>query len=121
MYLFIRSFVRLFLHLFIYLLCLLFPDKPTNVTLKFNILRSKGCKGDVVEFKCEAQAANPAIHTYLLYKNGKILANMGSDEVARRPLDTEGPVAYKCEATNSFGTSASANKTVIVDGFHVFK
>ena len=77
---------------------------------------SKVCKGDVVEVKCKAEAANPAVHTYTLYKNGVMLENMSSTGVARRALDTEGQVTYKCEATNSVGTRASTNKTVFVKG-----
>ena len=60
---------------FEFLLCL-FVDKPDDVHLNQNTT-NKVCVGTVIRFTCSAEA-NPAIHTYLLYKNDTVIYNMAS-------------------------------------------
>jgi len=88
-------------------------DKPENVTLTTS--RNNVCKGSVVTFTCTADA-NPAVHTYRLYENGVMIENLGGSRITTKALNTSGQFNYKCEASNSVGTSTSNNTVVIVEG-----
>ena len=69
------------------------------------------CKESVVTFTCTADA-NPPVHTYRLYKNGSMIANMSGSGVWIRTLDTSGQFNYSCDASNSLGTGTSNDSTM---------
>ena len=97
----------------------IYADKPENVTLNVNITISnnKVCADVVVNFTCTAEEANPAPHTYTLFRNeSPVVQNMASPGVWIRRLNTAGEVTYRCEARNSISNDISSNTTFTVEG-----
>lgn len=90
-------------------------DKPGNVHLSTNIT-SKVCTGNVIIFTCTAEA-NPPVHTYLLYENDTVIANMGIPGTFLKKVESDGQFIYGCEANNSVeGVGRSPDIILNVDG-----
>ena len=93
-----------------------FADKPKNVTLNVSISRSKVCALTVVNFTCKAEAANPEVHTYILYENDSMVQNLERPGVWIKTLNTSGHYIYRCKANNTIGAVDSNRKTLTVEG-----
>ena len=65
------------------------------------------CTDEVVTFNCTA-VGNPAVHTYKLYSNDKMV-NESSSGLWRQSMTTAGQFVYTCVANNTLG---SDNRTV---------
>ena len=91
-----------------------FLDKPNDVRLNTNTT-NKVCAGITVNFTCSADV-NPAVHTYLLYKNNTAIYNMALGTVTET-MDSAGQYVFRCEANNSVeGTERSSDHLLTVHG-----
>ena len=90
-------------------------DQPENVMLTTSST-SRVCRGDVINFTCAAEA-NPGVHTYLLYENDTVNANMGISGTWITPMNNAGQFVFRCEANNSVrGTGISGDTILTVVG-----
>ena len=92
-----------------------FSDQPENVRLITNAT-GKVCTGVVIKFTCTAEA-NPPVHTYLLYENDTVIANMGISGTLIKTMENAGQFVFRCEANNSIpGIGKTVNTILTVDG-----
>ena len=94
--------------LFDFFSCLL--DKPDEVHLTTNTT-NKVCAGIIINFTCSAEA-NPAVHTYLLYENDKVIHNMGLGTVIKT-MENAGQFVFRCEANNSVQYTGKSSDTIL--------
>ena len=94
--------------LFDFFSCLL--EKPDEVHLTTNTT-NKVCAGTIINFTCSAEA-NPAVHTYLLYENDKVIHNMGLGTVIKT-MENAGQFVFRCEANNSVQDTGKSSDTIL--------
>ncbi|XP_020615554.1 peroxidasin-like [Orbicella faveolata] len=87
--------------------------KPDEVHLNKNTT-NKVCAGITINFTCSAEA-NPAVHTYLLYKNDTVIYNTTLGTVIET-VENAGQFVFRCEANNSVdeGTGRSSDTLLTV-------
>ena len=74
------------------------------------------CKGEFIFFNCSANS-KPAVHSYLLYKNGTMVNKGGSwGGVWFLTMETGGVFVYRCKVNNSIGTAMSESVSITVNG-----
>lgn len=63
-------------------------------------------------FTCTAEA-NPAVHAFLLYKNGAVIKNMGLSGTWIKTMENAGQFVFRCEANNSIQEIGKSNDTIL--------
>ena len=90
-------------------------DPPEGVQLK--VSENTVCKAANVIFNCSAADANPMELIYHLNENNVMVSNsISSTGTWNRTMTIEGVFGYKCNVTNSVGTTMSPNISVTVNG-----
>jgi len=104
--------INSFIHTYYAFFCV---DDPGNVSLNVSVSSNQVCAVVMVRFTCTAEA-NPPVHSYRLYENGRMIANMDGSGVWIRTLNTSGQFNYSCEAINSVGNDKSNDIPLTVGG-----
>ena len=74
------------------------------------------CQGEITTFNCSANS-NPAVQSYRLYVNGRMVVNeVSSTGVWNIAMTTAGVFVYKCKVNNTIGIAMSESITIIVNG-----